>query len=230
METNQLCHHRILYPFYLEKMLQDKKDEWEKVQIISQGLIQNPILLWKDTKTFPNHHGEAAAAKKVWLLPESRVEFKITDTGYWSLLSQVTIATKPFVESFASKVGNTLTKTCWKRERESRFQYCQQCTVECFSRLCFVVKTSADKMILHIFDIFSHDFSHFSTQLTLFRPKNSIGLKKDWNHVRNCQKFAKSSCRPMFSQRNKTLQNLPLCPGGKFFFSKYKGENIRRQM
>ena len=52
-------------------------------------------------------------------------------------------------------------------------------TVECFPWLCFVVKTSADKMILQIFDIFSHDFSLFSTQLTLFRPRNSIGLKKD---------------------------------------------------
>ena len=30
----------------------------------------------------------------------------------------------------------------------------------------------------------SHDFSLFSTQLTLFRPKNSIGLKKDSIHVR----------------------------------------------
>ena len=52
-------------------------------------------------------------------------------------------------------------------------------TVQCFLRFCFAVKTSADKMILQIFDIFSHDFSLFSTQLTLFRPKNSIGLKKD---------------------------------------------------
>ena len=54
-------------------------------------------------------------------------------------------------------------------------------TVECFPSFCFVVKTSADKVISHIFDIFdifSHDFSLFSTQLTLFRPKNSIGLKK----------------------------------------------------
>ena len=29
--------------------------------------------------------------------------------------------------------------------------------------------------------------------------------------MRKCQKFVKSSCRPMFSQRNKTLQNIPLC-------------------
>ena len=68
-----------------------------------------------------------------------------------------------------------------------------------------VVKTSADKMVLQILDIFSHDFSLFSTQLTLFRPQNSIGLKKGWIHVRKCQKFAKSSCRLIFSQRNKTL-------------------------
>ena len=71
-------------------------------------------------------------------------------------------------------------------------------------------KTSADNVILQNFHIFSHDFSLFSTQLTLFRPKNSIGLKKDWIHVRKCQKFAKSSCRPMFSQQNKTLENIPL--------------------
>ena len=66
-------------------------------------------------------------------------------------------------------------------------------------------------MILQIFDIFTNEFSLFSTQLTLYRLKNSIGLKKDWNHVRKCQKFAKSSCWPMFSQRNKILQNIPLC-------------------
>jgi len=48
-------------------------------------------------------------------------------------------------------------------------------TVECFPRFCFVVKRSADKMILQIFDIFSHDFSLFSTQMTLFGSKNSIG-------------------------------------------------------
>ena len=53
-------------------------------------------------------------------------------------------------------------------------------------------------MISQIFDIFSHEFSLFSTQLTFFRPKNSIVSKKDTIHVRNCQKFAKSSCRPMF--------------------------------
>ena len=51
----------------------------------------------------------------------------------------------------------------------------------------------------------------FSTLLTLLRLNNSIGLKKDWNHVRKCQKFAKSCCRPTFSQRNKTLENIPLC-------------------
>ena len=39
--------------------------------------------------------------------------------------------------------------------------------------------TSADKMISRTFDIFSHEFCLFSTQLTLFRPKNSFGLKKD---------------------------------------------------
>ena len=84
-------------------------------------------------------------------------------------------------------------------------------TVEHFARFCFVVKTSADKMIWQIFDNFSHDFSLFSTQLTLFSPKNSIGVKKDWIHVRKGQKFANSRCRPTFSQRNKTSGNIPLC-------------------
>ena len=39
-------------------------------------------------------------------------------------------------------------------------------TAECFARFCFVVKTSADKMILQIFDIFLHDFSLLSSQLS----------------------------------------------------------------
>ena len=46
------------------------------------------------------------------------------------------------------------------------------CTVECFARCCFVVKTSADKMILPIFDIFSHEFSLF------FKPIEFLGLIK----------------------------------------------------
>ena len=61
----------------------------------------------------------------------------------------------------------------------TQIYFIDHCTVECFARFCFAVKTSADKMILQIFDIFSHDFSPFSTQLTLIRPENSIGLKKD---------------------------------------------------
>ena len=85
------------------------------------------------------------------------------------------------------------------------------CTVDCFPKFCFVVKTSADNVILQIFDKMTHDFSLFSTQLTLFRPKSSIGLKKDGIHVRKCQKFAKSHCRPTFLQRNKTSGNIRLC-------------------
>ena len=57
----------------------------------------------------------------------------------------------------------------------------------CRPRFYFVVKTSADNMIWQIFDIFSHEFNRYSSQLTLFRPKNSIGLRKDWIHVRKCQ-------------------------------------------
>ena len=45
--------------------------------------------------------------------------------------------------------------------------FAQVCTVECFPGFCFVVKTSADKMILKFFDIFSHEFSLFSNQLSL---------------------------------------------------------------
>ena len=36
-----------------------------------------------------------------------------------------------------------------------------------------------------------------------------------------CQKFAKSSCRPTFSQRNKTLKNIPLCN-----FQRFKIHNL----
>ena len=99
----------------------------------------------------------------------------------------------------------------------------------CRSTFCFVAKTSADNVILQIFDIFSHDFSLFSTRLTLFRHKNSIGLKKDWIHVRKCQKCSKSSCRLMFSQRNKTLQKIPLCKEDKILFaSLLKIEKIQK--
>ena len=68
------------------------------------------------------------------------------------------------------------------------FLHSADCTVERFTRFCFVVKTSADKMILQIFDIFSHELCLLSTQLTLFRLKNSIGLKKDWIRVRKGEK------------------------------------------
>ena len=57
-------------------------------------------------------------------------------------------------------------------------------TVECFAMFCFVVKTSADKMISQFFDIFLHDFSlFFNIILTLFRPKISIGLKKALGNI-----------------------------------------------
>ena len=49
------------------------------------------------------------------------------------------------------------------REPEGNFKHF---TVECFPRFCFVVKTSADKMILQIFDILSHEFNLFSNQLS----------------------------------------------------------------
>ncbi len=86
------------------------------------------------------------------------------------------------------------------------------CTVECFPRFCFVVKTSTDKMIWQIFDIFSHEYSLFANQLRFWAQIKSIGLKKDRIHLRKCQKFAKYSCRPTFSQRNKTLGNIPQWP------------------
>ena len=37
-------------------------------------------------------------------------------------------------------------------------------------------------------------------------PNKVNRVEKDWNHVRKCQKFAKSLCRPRFSKRNKTLE------------------------
>ena len=77
-------------------------------------------------------------------------------------------------------------------------------TVQCFLRFCFVVKTSADNVIWHIFDIFTKKLSLFSTQLSFYALRKSIGLKKDSIHVWKCQKFAKSRCRPMFLQQNTT--------------------------
>ena len=44
--------------------------------------------------------------------------------------------------------------------------------MKCFARFCFVKKTSADKMILQIFAIFSHEFSRFSN------PIEFLGLSK----------------------------------------------------
>ena len=80
-----------------------------------------------------------------------------------------------------------------------------------FPQVLFRCENVGRQRDFEIFDIFLNDLSLFSTQFTLFRPKNSIGLKKDWSHVRKCQIFAKSFCRPMFSQRNKTWENISLC-------------------
>ena len=66
-------------------------------------------------------------------------------------------------------------------------------------------------MIWWYFDIFTNELSLFSTQLTLYRHSNSNELKKDSIHVWKCQKFAKSCCRPTFSQRSKTSNKIPLC-------------------
>ena len=80
------------------------------------------------------------------------------------------------------------------------------CTVECFLRFCFVVKMSADNVILQIFDIFSHEWSLFSTQLSFYAFIKSTELKKDSIHWWKCQKFAKSRYRPTFSQRKQNLR------------------------
>ena len=77
--------------------------------------------------------------------------------------------------------------------------------VECFHRFCIVVKTSPDKMISQIFDIFSHEFGLFSTQLTLFRPKNSFGLQKSPN---SCEKMSKFSKIILSAEVFTTKQNL----------------------
>ena len=76
---------------------------------------------------------------------------------------------------------------CYKRTPLKLSQYVSngrllQSTVESFLRFSFVVKTSADKVILQIFDIFTNEWSHFSTQLILLRQKNSIELKKESVH------------------------------------------------
>ena len=81
-------------------------------------------------------------------------------------------------------------------------------TLECFSRFCFVVKTSADKMILQIFDIFSQDFSLFSTQLTLLILEKhstvqqffvaSLSSKCQGNHFFPGHTHPFSKARPLF--------------------------------
>ena len=60
-------------------------------------------------------------------------------------------------------------------------------------------------MILQIFDVFSHDFRLFSTQLTLFRPKNSIGLKK---RLSSCEKMSKNSKIILSADVFTTKQNI----------------------
>ena len=70
------------------------------------------------------------------------------------------------------------TQLVWKKRRNS----CEKMSKN------GQIALSADKMNWPIFDIFSHDFSLFSTQLTLFRPKNSIGLKK---RLKSCEKMSK---------------------------------------
>ena len=77
------------------------------------------------------------------------------------------------------------------------------CTVKCFLRFSFVLKTSADNVIFKFFYIFTNELSLFSIQLTLLKQRNSIELKKDLIHWWKCQKFAKSCCRLTVSLRNK---------------------------
>ncbi len=57
---------------------------------------------------------------------------------------------------------------------------------------------------------------------SLFKPIEFFGInkvklvEKNWNHVRKCQKFAKSSCQVMFSQ--------PTKPWETFHFAKHTRE------
>ena len=76
--------------------------------------------------------------------------------------------------------------------------------MECFLRFCFIVKTSADKVISLIFDIFANELSLSSIQLTFLKQRNSIELKKGSIYWWKCQKLAKSRFRPTFSLRTKT--------------------------
>ena len=62
------------------------------------------------------------------------------------------------------------TQLVWRKDW-IHVRKCQKFAISpCRPTFCFVVKTAADKLILQIFYIFSHDFCLFSTQLTLFRP------------------------------------------------------------
>ena len=51
-----------------------------------------------------------------------------------------------------------------------------------FLEVLFRCKTSADNVILQIFDIFTHELSLFSTKLSFYALIKSIGLKKDSIH------------------------------------------------
>ena len=70
-------------------------------------------------------------------------------------------------------------KDTWEfLDRRFVFTKFSQFIMECFPRFCFVVKTSADKMILPNFDIFSHDFSFFQPNWHYLGLKTQLVWKK----------------------------------------------------
>ena len=82
---------------------------------------------------------------------------------------------------------------------------------------CDVVKTSADNVISQILDIFSHELGLFSTQLTLFRPKNSIGLKKRLKSYEKLPKICQIILSADVFTSKQNLTKHSTVPPGNFF-------------
>ena len=134
--------------------------------------------------------------------------------NFWHFLTWILAFFNPFEFLGLNKVNwfEKRLNSCEKMSKICKITLSADISLSACSRAVFcwaffmrrLSSRAGAKLYAELFNEKSHDFSLFSTQLTLNRPKNSIGLKKDWIHVRKCQKFANSSCRPMFSQRIKT--------------------------
>ena len=82
---------------------------------------------------------------------------------------------------------------CQKRSHCSSRTFTPKAQWNVILRFGFVVKTSADNVILQIFDIFSHELSLFSTQLSFYALTKSIRLIKRLNSLVKMWKICKIS-------------------------------------